>query len=153
MRSVALALLLAMLMFSSPWPAHAQQWGRCDSDIALSQEYAAWAGPWAKHGAGLNLREDGCGALSWRTYQPCTLGVYDGVCDPSVNGEIGHGGKAVFVLAVIDGGAASGRILARTAQTSPPNFGIKGDGTMGVEWDGAEWRFCRPWAWAPVCGA
>jgi hypothetical protein len=156
-RVLALALLVLLAIAGVPKEASAQIEARCRSDIPLGQEFSAWAGPWANHSAVLNVREDGCGALSWRTYQPCRFGVYDGACDPVVNGEIGHGGKAVFILAVRDGVATSGQILARTATTDPPNFGIvlrlKGDGTMGVEWDGAEWRFCRTWAWAPLCGA
>jgi hypothetical protein len=156
MRITALVMLFVVVS-CLPTTVSAQTFGPCQSEIPLTNEYAAWAGPWAKHGAALNVRQDGCGALTWRTYQPCQFGLYDGACDPIVNGEIGHGGTALFLLSVRSGAATSGRILARTAATDPPNFGIvlrlKPDGTMGVEWDGVEWRFCRPWAWMPDCGA
>lgn len=158
MRKIAAGVVLvAVLTFLMPESAYAQGWGRCESDVPLGQDYAAWAGPWAKHGASLNVRQDGCGALSWRTYQPCPFGIYDGVCDPIAGNEIGYGGKAVFSLDTRIGPATSGRMLARTAAGTPPNYGIvlrlKGDGTLGVEWDGTEYRFCRMWDWRPACGA
>jgi hypothetical protein len=119
-----------------------------------SREYAAWAGPWAKHGASLDVESLGCGVLSWRTYRWCTPGIIVN-CDWMRGNVIQYGGAA-FVLDTRDGPAASGRIILTSNRSMTRDPGIvlrlRGEGLLDVEWDGAVTTFCRTWSWQTEYG-
>jgi hypothetical protein len=144
-----------VLIRTVPEPAHAQG-GPCWSQPVDSREYAAWAGPWAKHGMSLTAYPQGCGVLSWRTYRWCPPGVHMPGCDWVENGQIQYGATLSFVLNTRDGAAASGRILLAAPPTAGDGIVLRRyeDALLGVEWDGNESILCRPWDWrTEFCGA
>ena len=151
---VALAISSALI----PSPAHAQSaaCGRHAGSPPVHREYAAFSGPWVKHGASLDVSVDGCANLEARTYNWCPPGQRGGRAGPTacdwMDGNLIRGGDwAAFELLVKDGQAASGRVLVATDPARHARPGIvlrlREDGHLGVELDGAERVFCRPWAW------
>ena len=156
MRSVLLGVLVALAVVGTPAPASAQG-GPCALKLGEPPLYARWSGPWAKHGASLDVYPEGCGILTWRTYEWCRPGQLVG-CDRIHNGVIEPGGFAWFVLDTRHAASASGQTLITPGpQIDEPGgivFTLNDDGTMTVERHGAAQTFCRPWAWITErCGA
>jgi hypothetical protein len=138
------------------------QGGACSQYVGsppINREYVAFSGPWAKHGGSIDITVDGCGILEMRTYEMCRPGR-QGIdpCDWIGNNLIHGGDWASFELNIKDGSAASGRVIVARDPARHVRPGIvlrlRDDGTLGVEWFGAERVFCRTWAWdTNVCGA
>ncbi len=160
MRNVLLGAVVAFAVLTTPVPASAQKQGDpCAPRPFSIPEYVAWSGPWAKHGASLEIDPRGCGVLNWRIYEWCPPGPRFHPCDWMEGNLIRYGGAATFRLDARAGAATSGQVVLSTDPELCARPGIvlalNDDGTLLIEMLGQPFAvFCRPWAWiTEVCGA
>ena len=160
MRNVLLSAMVALAVLVIPADVIAQgQDDPCGPRPVTAREYAAWSGPWAKHGAYLETDPRGCGVLTWRIYEWCPPGPRFRPCDWMEGNMIQYGGAAAFRLDARSGAATSGQVVLSNDPALNARPGIvltlNDDGTLLVEMLGEPFAvFCRTWAWiTDRCGA